>query len=1234
MGQTPPDHNHSDWQLLATLRRRLKRLVWWSGLSACVIALLGGLLIAGWCDWWLRIEDFGLRLLISVGLWSVAAVTIWRSLWQPLRYPLTDVMLARQLDRRFPGLASRITTAAEFRSQHSDPRYGSPELQELVIHQAGADLEQISPDDLIEARRLSPLVLAAVITCVVTVVVLQVYPLEAATAVRRLAWPWGRTPWPQAVVLRLLDANGQPLPWEPRDAVPVVRGDELSLQVENVRGELPETLRLQRRSSKPAAEDTIDETLLYPRGNAPSADAPRETASITLTATEDTVEFRVIGGDDHSMPWFRMVAIDPPRLAEITFQVTPPAYTRQPPVTLPTGTTQVRGWLGSVVEIAAKADRPVDRVELRSGEQPPATVPIASDQQSWSSTLTITQPNSSSFNFVLRDRQGFADPRPLPFELRGDVDALPEMVLTEPVADVWVTPTATIPLSMQARDDLGLTLLRRSWELRREVTTDESTTNSPQQDLIQDLGDARPQQATHAADWSLTPLQLRAGDRVVFRVEALDAYDLGEPHVGKSAPRTLVVVSPAEKQRELTGRIADVVEELRTAHEQQQRLQTETAQLQTQLRDTGALRSTDRDLLSRLQADQRRLAGQLTDVIRGLAPRVAQLRAEFPANQLQDPEAEPQLEQLGQQLRDLAETVFPQLDQELTQAQKLIDEVPSTPADPARPANTPAPASENLAAAEQLQQAVGAALRERQQELAQWQTDRQLGNALRALAEQQSELNQQAAELGAQTLSRALPELTPQQRADLAKVADEQRRIAQQVDQAQREFTELSERLATDDPQRAAKALDLADQVDDQQLSQQLRQAADQITANRLGEAGPVQQQAEEMLNRLVEDWSADRPDDTEQMVKQTRDAEQQAEALHDEIDQLQKQSTAAAQAGPNTPIDESLPQDAQELRKRIERLERQLERLKLRRGADAARSMSQRLKAAQQALEAGDHATAAEELAAAAEESLQLQEELTAQREQAEEQLAQEELERIAGSLASIKVRQDRVIEETERLEAERQAKGKLSRGQLRSLQDLAGVERELHQLTLEAQGKVEQAVVAKAALESVARNLEQVAQRLDDRTTDAITILLARDASRRLSRILQAWEQSQKQEATAESEQQTESSEESSESQNAGPPGENLSLKLQLSLLRELQADCLSRTEFLETQRQADGTFTEALQPLLQDLADEQSSLIQLTERLVELYRQSQPAQSPPTDTTAAEPPAPPSPPPEVRP
>ncbi|MBI1346991.1 hypothetical protein GC163_11955 [bacterium] len=1205
----------SGWPVFATLRRRLRRVIWWSGLSACVVAVLGGSLLAGFCDWWLRIDDVGMRILLSIGLCGLGTFTLWRTLWRPLRFPLTDLVLAQQLDRRFPGLAHRLSSAAEFQRQAVDPRYGSPELQTVVIRQAQADLQQITPDDLIEARRISPLVLAALVLCVVAAAVLQAYPLEAATAVRRLAWPWGRISWPQSVVLRLLDADGQPLPWDPRDAVHVVRGDELSLEVENTRGDLPENLRLQQRPAGSQSPGAIEELPLYPRSSTATDTTTRATAPITLLAEHDALEFRVVGGDDQTMPWFRLVAVDPPRVSELAITVTPPAYTRQPVVTLPTGSAQVRGWLGSDVEFQGSADRPVEQVEQRVGQQPSQNVPVSADHQHWTSTLKIAQPGSVTLNFVLRDHRGFADTRPAALEIRGEVDAIPEMVLTEPTADVWVTPTATVPLAMQARDDLGLTQLRRSWELRRNDPNGENSAAAIQNDVLQELSASQPQQAAYGVDWALEPLQLQAGDRIVFRVEALDAYDLGEPHIGKSAPRTLLVVSADEKQRELTGRIADMVEELRAAQQEQARLQAETTQLQTQLSETGQLRASDHDRLSRLQADQRRLTAQLTNEGRGLAPRIAQLRAEFPANQLHDAEAEPQLEQLSQQLQELAESTFPQLDQELAQAQKQLEAsqpVSESPQTPPTDASKEAAAAgrQKLAQAERLQEAVKQALTERLLQLSQWQTDRQLGETLRSLADRQSELNEKSAELGAQTLSRALPELTPQQRADLATLADEQRRIAQEVDEAQRDFAKLSQRLEADDPQRSEQAQELANQVEQDHLGQQLRQAADQLASNRLGEAGPVQQQSTETLRRLFDDWTSDRPDDTEQLVKQTRAAEQQAEALQDDLDQLQKRNEAARQSGPQAPSQEALSQDAQELRKRIDQLERQLERLKLRRGADAAQSMSQRLKAAQQALEAGDHESAAAELAAAAEEAEQLQEELTAQREQAEEQLAQEELERIAGALTSIKIRQDRVIEETTRLDTERQAKGKLSRGQLRSLQDLSAVERELQQLTLEAENKVEQAVVAKAALESVARNLDQAAQRLENRTVDAITLMLERDAAQRLSRILKAWEESQAAADDSEAEQPpSENSEEENDSQNAGPPGESLSIKLQLTLLRELQADCLARTEFFETQRQADGTFPAELLPLLADLTDEQAALIQLTERLVELYRQSQP-------------------------
>ncbi|OYW14846.1 MAG: hypothetical protein B7Z55_15415, partial [Planctomycetales bacterium 12-60-4] len=411
----------------------------------------------GWLDWWWRFDDIGTRMLIAVTVWVGVGWAIWRWLVLPLRHGLSDRFLAEQIDRLYPGLSHRLSTAAEFREQHLDPRQGSTELQELVIRQAADDLKNVEPDQLIDPRRVSPVIAGALVACVVVAGVLWTFPAEAATAMRRIAWPWGHTPWPQTTVLRLSYPDGRPLEWSPRDAIRIVRGEKLELRVENIRGSLPPDLTLQLR--EPGQEFPEQVPLRRSVRNQEGPEAGSEFAPLELTATSDAVEFRVIGGDDRSLPWHALGAVDPPRIADFSVEVVPPGYTQLPTLALPPGSTQIRGWLGSTVRIQARADREVAQLDLRVSDKPAVDVPLKADHLSWQTELTIDRPSVSNFSFVLRDAQGFSEHQPLQFELRGEVDAIPEVVLTEPATDQWVTPDAVVSLAAEARDDLGLTAL-------------------------------------------------------------------------------------------------------------------------------------------------------------------------------------------------------------------------------------------------------------------------------------------------------------------------------------------------------------------------------------------------------------------------------------------------------------------------------------------------------------------------------------------------------------------------------------------------------------------------------------------------------------------------------------------------------------------------------------------------------------------------------------------------------
>ncbi|MDZ4683828.1 MAG: hypothetical protein SH850_01990 [Planctomycetaceae bacterium] len=1174
---------------LAAIRRRVRRLVWWSGVSLSLTALFGGLIVAGGLDWLIRLDDVGLRVLLAVTVWTLVGATLWRSLWSPLRFGLSDGLVADQVDRRYPGLTGRSRSAAEFASAGCDPRWGSSELQALVIRQSREDLSRVEPADIVEPRRLGPLLCSAWLTCVVAAVLLFAYPLEAATAMRRLVWPWGHQPWPQATVLQLCDAAGQPLTWDAGDPLRAVRGETLKLLASSVRGRLPDQVWLETRLDPHA---TPEVSLLKQEFREVAEGTSEPIGIVEIPVARGPLEFRVTGGDDRSMPWYRLEVVEPPTIADLEIALVPPTYSGLPPQTLPVGVTQIRGLIGTQVTVAARSTKPLSGVSLAQRETTPTPLTVAADGVSFVGALTISKPGTAVFWFVLADRQGFREQQPLEFELRGEIDTVPEVLLSQPDSDRLVTPTAVVPLEIDIRDDRGLTELRLVWQ------RDES------EPTVRGLAawDDRPLQFEHSGEWSLANLDLTPGQRLVFRAEALDACDVGEPHIGKSPPRTLLIVSPDEKAADLAHRIGELLDDLGDATKQQARLEQQAAELATQLEAVGSLRGEDRDLLNRVQFDQRRLNAQLTDPQHGLAQRARRLRGEFPENGLTDPATEPQLEGIAGALEELAMTALPQIDQQLTQTAKLLDQTEQA---------DPAAAQQALSAARRGQSEVLETLTERQAELAQWQDERELTGELQTLLDTQKKLNADTADVGSQTISRAPAELMPQQLAELQKLAARQRQQAERLGQFQQHLEQLAKRLEGDDPARAAEATEAAEQLQQQQLDALLRQAADDVAANRMGSAGPLQQQAEQALEKLQQTWNEQLPDDAEQLVERLQRLEAAAEQMAEQAEMLRKKSEEETLSADDR---ETLKKQAEELRRDTQRLERQLDRMRMRSAAESARKAAQELRQAEAAANDADDPEQLRKHAKEAEEALkELQNEVRKDRRQAEARLVQDELERIASKIESLKTRQDGVVAETIRLEDQRRESGRFTRGQLRSLQDLAAVERELSAIAGELRDQLATAVVAEAALAGVVRSLDCSAERLTERQTDAVTQRLEKDAAQRLARILAAW--NRKPEEADPTESQGQPPGENEKPQEAGPPGEAIPLQVQLALLRELQADCLERTASLEQQRQPDGTLPVDLTPLATDLAVEQGELATLAQQLIELVSQSaQPAPAAP--------------------
>jgi hypothetical protein len=285
------------------------------------------------------------------------------------------------------------------------------------------------------------------------------------------------------------------------------------------------------------------------------------------------------------------------------------------------------------------------------------------------------------------------------------------------------------------------------------------------------------------------------------------------------------------------------------------------------------------------------------------------------------------------------------------------------------------------------------------------------------------------------------------------------------------------------------------------------------------------------------------------------------------------------------------LSKQQRELAEQIERLSRRLMRMR----ADApAESLT---RGAAQAQEAASSAAdgEAKQAAAKGEESLETlkkaAEQLAQELAQAEQELVEEQLIRLEQEIRGLILRQQRMIDETQRLDGlAQESRSGLDRAQLNSLLDLARHQRQLAVDTGAVGAQLASAEAFQLGLRGAAREMMRASAAIDRRefgmtTQDTQAVALAR-----LGQIVTALapeepEPGAEQDGSGGGGGQTPS----------GMPPADATVLAELKLLRLMQEEINRRTAEIEAQRNAGGITPETEQELL-ELAAEQGRLAEL--------------------------------------
>jgi Domain of unknown function (DUF4175) len=231
-----------------------------------------------------------------------------------------------------------------------------------------------------------------------------------------------------------------------------------------------------------------------------------------------------------------------------------PAYTGLPPRVEEGTTGDLHAPKGTEVKLSARADRDLEQAFAVYNGEPVKLEAAGPGRRQLSGSLKLLAPGRWHLRFADGRGRAVAEGPPRPVEIVADQP--PQASISEPQkSEVEVDPQGRLVLHWSATDDYGLGSVALVFQKPGEKEERVPLGAPPSSEVV-----ARRLSGSYS--WELGKLGLRAGDRVPFRVEALDQDALDGPKKGSSAQHTLKVFSLAEHHREAIQRVQQLWERL------------------------------------------------------------------------------------------------------------------------------------------------------------------------------------------------------------------------------------------------------------------------------------------------------------------------------------------------------------------------------------------------------------------------------------------------------------------------------------------------------------------------------------------------------------------------------------------------------------------------------------------------------------------------------------------------
>ncbi len=846
------------------------------------IALLALVSIAA-LDFMLRFPVWIRTGHLIVGAIAMAYV-VWRFILPATRFAPTPAAVALRLEKHDPELRGLLASGVEFSEAgdaSSDRSEFSQKLAQSVVHEAAEKFSAARPSGVIETKQFarSAVILTLMVALVASVTITST--TIAAIGAQRQLLPWTGAQWPKRTLVRdVTTETVHPL------------GAAFSLQAALVR-----TNRSPDRTDVAARyrvvrdgvtgptrrvlltwQDRLVSVAGYTRTGAESDTlASGELFERLVEVDGDYVEYRFETLDDQT-PWKRVELVAPPEVLSAMASVTPPAYAAELAPAVEGALDQQFGFdgldmgpgrderaiaprslAGSAVELrlALNKPTPVENSDIwmaaTFGESLARRARLEASDDGLLWTLQWTLDESVRIPVALVDEHDIVSVVECVYRFDAMQDRAPEATITEPETDINVLATATVDVTAEGRDDVGLAWVSLQRQRAKPAGDPDREPSGPggaiepvEDEPVEILRTEALGRRTALAQTQidLSVLGVRPGDQVWLSAVVADVFAVEgaarEP--SRSLIRRLYVISEAEF-------IEEIRRELGAVRQSAIRMYEEQIELRNFVSRRGATEAA--------REDQARLSEQIARE----AEAIEQLLDRAGENGLTD-------EQLDGLLDDASGSLEEAGKRSAEASNKLDDAARDMPQDgEERDADAEQDPEEegederenpldemDAVEIEQAQRGVESELQSLIEMLDRGEDSWVVRRQLEGLLEEQQDLREQTTRSGRETAGRELDDLDERELSELERIVQKQLELAGRMEELADNLGERSRDLEDSDPTASAGMAEAARTANEGQVDQLMEEAADQASQNQMAGAAQSQQEAIEQLQEMMED--------------------------------------------------------------------------------------------------------------------------------------------------------------------------------------------------------------------------------------------------------------------------------------------------------------------------------------------------------------------------------------------